>query len=42
MNGSMCVDSPSHRHTCGQQEKHGAYWGTEPVSRLKNVNKDYG
>lgn len=22
MNGSVCVDSPSHRHTCGQQEKH--------------------
>lgn len=22
MNGSMCVDGPSHRHTCGQQEKH--------------------
>lgn len=22
MNGSMCVDSPSHRHTCGPQEKH--------------------
>lgn len=40
MNGSVCVDSPSHRHTCGQKEKHTPR--TEPACSLENVKKDYG
>lgn len=34
---SVCVDSPSRRHTCGQQEKHTAFWGSELACSLGNV-----